>query len=245
MTRFHKAAKKAQAAPASNKPIGTLNYFPIRGRAETIRLILAANELEWEEIVQFDKAAAGTGDMPFGQCPTWFQKSLGTQLSQMDAICRHIGRQVGWYGRGGVNEARIDEVLGGIEDLRMQYVKLIYVSNFDKQALQAYQADMLDLAGMNRPKAGAHLQFLENFLARHGGEWAVGDRLSIADAAVFDLFDLHVDLCNNSAQYISTKPLEAFPLLAAHRVKFSNLAGVKAYLTSSKRPTRVNNSDRF
>lgn len=226
------------------KAFGTLNYFPLRGRGEPIRLILAANNLEWEEISEFNRVegVAGTGELPFGQLPTWSQDNLGGRpLSQMDAICRHIGRQVGWYGAG-AKDMRVDEILAGVEDLRQQYLKLVYRSKFDKDALVQYEQEVLSRSGM---LASFNLRFLENCLEREaGGQWAVGDSLTIADSALFDIFNAHVDLQRNQAQHITLEPLVEFPLLAAHHAKFAALPGVAKYC-KERRFAKVNGTEHW
>lgn len=162
------------------------------------------------------------------QWPLWKQDDdvLDTPLAQTDAITRHIGRLVGWYGISPVEDARIDQVLGGVESLRGKYSALVYGETYD---LQAYIGLHVDVLGVKQRNGGAHFQYLENLLRDDDKDWAVGTKPSIADAQVFDIFDMHLHLLSESNLAM------LFPKLMKHHAKFASLPGVAAYLKSSLR----------
>src|SRR4051794_26607880 len=95
------------------QPECVLHYWPSKGRAESVRLTLAACGLEWreervtDEIMAATKKRAGTVDSPFGQWPLLSED--GYILCQTNAINKHIGRQHGLYGaRGGKEDYLCD-----------------------------------------------------------------------------------------------------------------------------------------
>lgn len=47
-------------------------------------------------------------------------------ICQSNAICRYIGRRYGLYGSNRSEAAQIDQIMDGVEDLRIKYVHLIY-----------------------------------------------------------------------------------------------------------------------
>ncbi|KAH9253190.1 hypothetical protein BASA81_008872 [Batrachochytrium salamandrivorans] len=213
----------------SLQPLGTITYFPqARGRAEPIRLILAANLIAWEENHELDKEMAGSVALPFGQWPLWTQPSWNRPLAQTDAITRHLGRLVGWYGLEDV-DSRIDELLGGVEGLRAKHTQYMYGGS--EATLEQYKELHVSRAGVNQRNGGAHLQYLENLLLEEddGEWWSTGRQVTIADAQLFDIVDLHVTLLGGENIAAS------FPKLAKLHAKFASLPGIAAYLKSSMR----------
>jgi hypothetical protein len=47
-------------------------------------------------------------------------------MCQSNAICRHIGRKHAMYGSSHAEAAMIDQIMDGVEDVRVKYLKLIY-----------------------------------------------------------------------------------------------------------------------
>lgn len=80
-------------------------YFPIRGRAEPIRLLFALNDIDWKESLvdkEVMKKAAGDDIYPFGQVPIVEEYDDVNMLHprylcQMDAILKRLGRRYGYY----------------------------------------------------------------------------------------------------------------------------------------------------
>jgi glutathione S-transferase len=171
-------------------PIPEIIYTPVWGRAEPVRLALAAAGLEWKEVhygtTDAMKAKAGTADFPFGQIPIFVDDSL--RVAQMDSFMRHIGRKHGMYGRGLEEAAMIDMVMLGVEDLRKQYLKVIY-ENADAAA---YVRNHIDPASRKGRNGGAHFSFLVGILERNGGGggYVVGSKLSIADISLYNMCKL-------------------------------------------------------
>merc|ERR1719183_1419172 len=122
------------------------------------------------------KAKAGTEDCPFGQVPVCVDGNL--KIAQMDAIMCHIGRKYGLYGSNLDEAAQIDMVLLGVEDLRKQYLKVIYEGADSAKFVENF----IDPASMQGYNGGSHFSFLGGMLARNDGgkRYIVGSKLSIA-----------------------------------------------------------------
>jgi glutathione S-transferase len=224
--------------PTPSKPPGVLVYFPIRGRGEPIRLINVVAGWEWEQRLwdrSQKQAKVGTPDLPFGQVPVWMESDGGEikTLSQSDAICRYLGRQCGMYGFDAWQDAKIDEILSGVESMRLKYLGLVY-SAYTTEMLEAYRKLHVDLEGQTENCQGAHLGFLDILVARSETGWAAGtSSVSLADVHVFDIVDTHLKI------YPAQVKQNFKHLMAVHE-RFAQIPAVAAYLVSDKRPEFVN-----
>merc|ERR1711879_528708 len=215
-----------------------LQYFPLRGRGEVIRLALAYKGIEYvEEPIDYQamKSAAGSAEHPFGQAPIFVVGDL--HIAQMDSILRYLAREYDLYGSNNTEKALIDMVLGGVESIRGDYTNLIYKDELKDDAKKSYAEQHFGTASITTRNGGAHFQYLENFLQRNGGGkgWAVGDVFSIADIHLFDIIDLHL-----RDQLFPSEVKEKFPLLVAHHGRVAAEANIAAYLASDKRPSHIN-----
>ncbi|XP_066442927.1 glutathione S-transferase P 1-like isoform X2 [Eleutherodactylus coqui] len=101
-----------------------ITYFPVRGKAEGIRMLLADQGATWkEEVVQFADWFGGESDLKqqavFGQLPQF--KDGDFVLYQSNSILRYLARKYGIAGAGNQESALIDMVNDGVEDLRGKY----------------------------------------------------------------------------------------------------------------------------
>src|SRR4051812_48818940 len=97
-----------------NKP--TLIYFPVRGRAEIIRLVLAEAGVEYDEhpILKGEPPRNGrptdfaelkaSGLLPFQAAPVW-EDADGFRLAQSLAIVRYLSKKHGLMGSNPREEA--------------------------------------------------------------------------------------------------------------------------------------------
>lgn len=174
----------------TKQPIIELVYTPVWGRAEPIRLALAAADQEWRDVhfgsMEAMKAKAGTADCPFGQVPVCIDGDL--KIAQMDAIMCHIGRKFGLYGSNLAEASQVDMVMFGVEDLRKQYLKVVY-ENADQVNFVENHINPATMKGRN---GGAHFSFLAGILERNRGGrgYIVGTKLSIADVQVYNICTL-------------------------------------------------------
>jgi glutathione S-transferase len=217
----------------------TLEYFACRGRGEVLRLLWAQQGIEYKEVaINYEamKAGAGSAAYPFGQSPL-VHLDNGLVLAQMDTILRYFARENSLYGSSNEEAAFIDMFLGGVEDVRGNYVKLIYEGQLQVEAKQKYQSLHIDPSGVTSRNGGAHFRFLENLLIRNreGLGFAVGENLTIADLHLFDLMDLHL-----REALFPTEMKANFPVLVEHHRRIGQLPNITTYLLSDKRPQQVN-----
>ncbi|KAM3920902.1 glutathione S-transferase P 2-like [Leptodactylus fuscus] len=198
----------------------TVTYFPIRGRAEAIRLLLADQGATWtDEEVQMQDWA--TGDLKknavFGQIPRIQDGDF--ELYQSNTILRYLGRK---YGISGSNErevATIDMINDGVEDLRMKYYKFLFVETDPNQ--EKYLGEL-----------AVQLGYFEKILSKNsnGTKFLVGDKISYADYNLLDTLQCNLDL--------SSTCLSAFPLLTAYVERLLKRPTLSAYLKSEGRTRR-------
>lgn len=170
-----------------------LVYFPVRGRAEAIRLIMMDNDFAYEEVDAGDNwVEKWKPKMQFGQCPCFIDED-GFQLVQSNAILRHLGRKFGLYGDTDQEAAILDMMNAGVEDIRIQYLKMIY-QNYE-EGKEPYIKDIPN-----------KLQPFEKLLKPTNG-YILGDKISWTDYNLFDLLDI-----NN---VLSPGCLDGFPALKA------------------------------
>ncbi|XP_059959715.1 glutathione S-transferase P isoform X3 [Mesoplodon densirostris] len=108
-------------------PPYTIVYFPVRGRCEAMRMLLADQDQSWkEEVVTMETWPSLKGSCLYGQLPKFQDGDL--TLYQSNAILRHLGRSLGLYGKDQREAALLDVVNDGVEDLRCKYGTLIYTN---------------------------------------------------------------------------------------------------------------------
>ena len=186
----------------------TLHYFASRGKAETIRLLLNDLQLDYREIRYMRPPAVGPGMMdweeekpegiesglfPFGQLPVLKhihrpvlhkqgKDSGSVSMAQSGAIMNYIGRQHGLYGKDPFADMRIDEMIGGIADLKDKWRARFYGKDKTDE-------DIAAALPLWREEVSTWLTFIENLKKKHGGQWMVGDELTLADFYAFEALD--------------------------------------------------------
>jgi glutathione S-transferase len=213
-------------------PTPTLIYFPSRGRAEVIRLLLAEAGVDYAEhpIGKGTPPANGrptdfaalkaTGDLPFEAVPVW-EEPGGFRLAQSLAIANHLARTHGLGGRTPVEAARCDEWLGAVDDVRLELRKLVSTPAEGRAALRA------ELRTATLPR---WFGFLDRHLgANQGGAgFAVGTGLTIADLALWYLLELARD--NGFGEAI-----DRYPALVAFARRIAARPRIAAWLASPRR----------
>ena len=214
----------------------TLVYFHARGRAEVIRLVLAEAGVDYQEHpvgkgtppvngrpTDFT-ALKASGDLPFEAVPVW-EEPGGFRLAQSLAIVNHLGRTHGLGGRTPAEAAKVDEWLGGIEDVRAEVRKLAAAPPERRAAVRS------ELRTATLPR---WLGYLDRLLrANRGGQgFAVGEGITVADLALYYLLELLRD--NGLGEAI-----DRYPALVAFAQRIASRPRIAAYLASPKRPAFV------
>lgn len=214
----------------------TLIYFAGRGRAELIRLLLAESRVEYQELVvgqgtppvdgrPTDFAALkATGALPFDALPVW-EEPGGLRLAQSAAIANHIARTHGLRGKNATEEALCDQILGAVDDVRLELRKLVGASAEQRPALRA------ELAGTTLPRWFGYFDRL--LKSNDGGKgFVVGTAATVADLSLWYLLEMIRDNGLGDA-------LARHPILVAFAERIGKRPGIAQYLGSSRRPPFV------
>ncbi|XP_063045286.1 glutathione S-transferase P-like [Engraulis encrasicolus] len=200
-----------------------LTYFPVRGRAESIRLMLKDQGKEFKEVpVTFDMWMEGTvkNSCLFGQLPKFEDGDL--TLYQSNAIRRHVAKKLGLCGKNEKEAALIDMMDEAVSDLLTKYVKLIY------QEYDAKKADYIK-------QLPCDLERFEKIIAGNKGGFLVGSQISIAD------YGLLLQLLNH--EVLCPSALDKFPSLQAYKDRLSARPNIKAYFQSDEFKNRPINGN--
>ena len=200
-----------------------LTYFAVRGRVDTIRLVLelVGAPYTFEGITveawrQGDAKARALGESPFGQLPVFRDGDL--VLCQSQAILRHVARTYDLAGTTPKERAHVDEICETAFEMIVQMATLFWDPAFHEKRADHRQATAKKLSGLR-----------DHFLRRSpdGTHWAT-NATSGADAAM--AFALETMLLLHPGLVEATAELDR-----AMRGFFA-LEPVRRYVTSDRRP---------
>ncbi|KAG3289642.1 glutathione S-transferase A1 [Ictidomys tridecemlineatus] len=197
----------------AGKPV--LHYFNGRGRMESIRWLLAAAGVEFEEKLiespeDLDKLK-NDGSLMFQQVP--MVEIDGMKLVQSRAILNYIATKHNLYGKDMKERVLIDMYTEGMADLNEMIMLLPLCPADQKDAKIALIKDRTK----NR-----YLPVFEKVLKSHGQDYLVGNKLSRAD--------IHLTELLYYVEEVDSSLLANFPLLKALKTRISNLPSVKKFL---------------
>ncbi len=201
-----------------------LIYFPSRGRAELLRVVLAAAGVAYDEenfhgADEFAKLKA-SGRLPFDAVPVW-EEPDGFRLAQSMAIVMHVARGHGLYGKTPYEQALIDQALGAVDDVRLALRALVGADPAKRPELRA------ELTAKTLPRWTGYLERL--LITNRGGNgFVVGEALSIADLAFWYIHEYAADNGFGAAWSDA-------PKLTAHSQRVAALPRIAAWLASPKR----------
>uniref|UniRef100_A0A8C6X9I9 glutathione transferase n=1 Tax=Naja naja TaxID=35670 RepID=A0A8C6X9I9_NAJNA len=205
----------------SEKP--KLTYFNGRGRMESIRWLLAASGVEFEEVFletreQYLKLIKD-GYLLFDQVP--LVEMDGLKLVQTKAILNYIAGKYNLLGKDLKERAQIDMYVEGTMDL----MNLILIYPFTPPEQKEKQ-----LAAFIEKAETRYLPVYEKVLKDHGQDFLVGKQLSRADVQLLESILMVEEL---KADILST-----FPLLKAFKGRISNIPTIKKFLQpgSARKP---------
>jgi glutathione S-transferase len=199
----------------------TLYYFPIRGRGEQVRLFFRAFDIAFEDVhtkrdAFLELKKEGPAALTFGSLPMLQDGSF--RLCQSPVILSYLASKHDAAPSDPQQSAMADAIAWGAEDLRMQYFKL-----FGDEA-ETKQAEFVAGSWQQR-----WLPNLDGLLELNGAPGHfVGDSLSHADIAVWDVLD--AILIN-----IDAAELDGFSHLTAFYDTFRARPAVAAYIESGER----------
>ncbi|XP_065586898.1 glutathione S-transferase-like [Cyrtonyx montezumae] len=197
----------------SGKP--RLTYVNGRGRMETIRWLLAAAGVEFEEVFLQSREQLlkliKDGSLLFQQVP--LVEIDGMKLVQTRAILSYIAGKYNLYGKDLKERALIDMYVEGVSDL----MQLILMFPFTPP-----EAKEKNLASIAEKATERYFPVFEKVLKQHGQDFLVGNRFSWADVQLLEAI-LAVEEKVPSV-------LSGFPQLQAFKTKMSNMPTIKKFL---------------
>ncbi|XP_061210936.1 glutathione S-transferase-like [Neopsephotus bourkii] len=197
----------------SGKP--KLHYFNGRGRMESIRWLLAAAGVEFEECFLETKddltKLQKDGSLLFQQVP--MVEIDGMKMVQSRAIGNYIAAKYNLYGKDLKERALIDMYVEAIIDLN-ELLMTHTLQPEDKK--QQHLANLVDKAS-NR-----YFPVFEKVLKDHGQDFLVGNQLSKADVQLLESL-LMAEECKPDI-------LAKFPLLQSFKARISNIPTIQKFL---------------
>ncbi|NWY38794.1 GSTA3 transferase, partial [Sylvia atricapilla] len=197
----------------SGKP--RLTYLNGRGRMESIRWLLAAAGVEFDEVYletkeQYDKLIKD-GFLLFQQVP--LVEIDGMKMVQTRAIMSYIAGKYNLHGKDLKERALIDMYVEGISDL-MQMILMFPFSPPD--------AKEKNLESIKERATNRYFPVFEKVLKQHGQDFLVGNKFSWADVQLMEAI-LAVE------EKLPTV-LSGFPQLQVFKTKMSNVPTIKKFL---------------
>jgi len=195
-----------------------LHYFNGRGKAETIRLMLAAAGVEFVEapfittVDQMDTYRK-IGDVLFGQVP--FLEIDGKRLVQSSAIVRHLARKYNLYGKNDDEKVLIDILAEGNRD----FLDFFMSFEFKDQAI------ILD--DIRKKALPRYMPVYEKIVSASKSGYLVGDKLSMADVGLLEIL-LHLP-------ERTPEGFDGYPQLKEYLDRISALPNIASYLAGPQR----------
>ncbi|NWX97764.1 GSTA3 transferase, partial [Nothoprocta ornata] len=197
----------------SGKP--KLYYFDGRGKMESIRWLLSAAGVEFEEEFlttreQYEKLLQD-GSLLFQQVP--MVEMDGMKMVQTRAILSYIAAKHNLYGKDLKERVLIDMYVEGTDDLMAFIIKFPFLSAEDKEK---------ELANIIEKATGRYFPVYEKVLKGHGQNFLVGNRLSWADVHLLEAILM--------VEEKKSDVLSAFPRLQAFKADISSIPAIKKFL---------------
>jgi len=215
-----RASFSASATPILNKMSHQalskprLTYFAGRGLAEIPRLVLAQAGVDYED-VRISDISSIKDQQTFGQVPS-YEEPTGFRLNQSGAISRYIAASHGLYGSNVKESALIDQILDGLGDVRGKLNQQYALPEGDARDAfkKKWAAETLPL----------WVGYFERLLKKNNGGagFFVGDKLSLADIAVYHYFW--------TQQQENAAALKEAPLLTAFVERIASQPKIAAWL---------------
>ncbi|XP_072498553.1 glutathione S-transferase-like [Notamacropus eugenii] len=201
-----------------------LYYFDGRGRMESVRWLLAASGVEYEEVLfetaeELQNLIKG-GQLLYEQVP--MVEIDGMKMVQTRAILRYIAAKYNLYGKDRKEQLLIDMYVEGMRDL---YDMIMFLP------LALPEEQEKNMSFITEKATQRFFPVYEKALKGHGENYLVGNQLSWADVHLLELI-LMVEECKSGV-------LSAFPKLQEFKARISKLPRIHKFLQpgSPRRPS--------
>ncbi|XP_072498556.1 glutathione S-transferase-like isoform X2 [Notamacropus eugenii] len=192
-----------------------LYYFDARGKMESVRWLLAAVGVEYEEVLfktaeDFENLIKD-GNLMYQQVP--MVEMDGMYMVQTRAILKYIAAKHDLYGKDLKERALIDIYVEGMRDLNDMIIYLPFSLPEEKQKNLNY---ILERA------TERFFPVYEKVLKDHGKNYLVGNQLSWADVQLLEVILM--------AEELKSGILSAFPKLQEFKARVSKLPRIQKFL---------------
>ncbi|XP_072416790.1 glutathione S-transferase alpha-4-like [Chiloscyllium punctatum] len=192
-----------------------LHYFNGRGKMESIRWLLAAAGVEFEEEYletrdQYEKLLKD-GALLYEQVP--MVEIDGMKLVQTNAILNYVAAKYNLYGKDIKERALIDMYAEGARDLMTLVMRHPFLPSEQKDS---------DLTQINNKAKNRYFPAFEKVLKSSQTGYLVGNQLSVADVHLLEAILMIED---NASQVLSE-----FPHLQKFKLKISNIPRIQKFL---------------
>ncbi|XP_042679646.1 glutathione S-transferase [Centrocercus urophasianus] len=192
-----------------------LHYTRGRGKMESIRWLLAAAGVEFEEEFIEKKEdlekLRNDGSLLFQQVP--MVEIDGMKMVQTRAILNYIAGKYNLHGKDLKERALIDMYVEGTTDLMGMIMALPF---------QAADVKEKNIALITERATTRYFPVYEKALKDHGQDYLVGNKLSWADIHLLEAILM--------TEEVKADILSAFPLLQAFKGRMSNIPTIKKFL---------------
>jgi len=188
-----------------------LTYFNSRGKAETIRMLFAEANVQYEDN-RLDRANWPNlkPTMPFGQVPVL--EVDGKVLPQSKAIAKYVAKELHLDGKNSLEAAFCDAYVEGVDDVA-RHMMAYRMEKDPQKKEELYQK-------FKEEHAKPFLDRYEKFLSDNGSGFFVGQSLTWADIYIYDAL---LKLKSKDAQAIEQHPkLKAFITAIESRPNIKN-----------------------
>jgi len=157
-------------------------YFNVKGRGETVRLLLAAGGMKYEDKrVEFGEWPALKAKTPWGSLPV--MEVDGKPLGQSMTIARYVAREGGFVGKNSFEQAQIEAIVDQVTDMR----ETLFTAKRKPEAEQA--AAFKDFAEKTVPSILPKLEQVAAANKEKPGVF-VGGKMTIADVHFFSILEI-------------------------------------------------------
>jgi glutathione S-transferase len=199
-----------------------LTYFPIRGRAEHIRLLLEDCKIPYRQNLianenwkQLKARGPETGEIPFAQLPVLHEPGTSLYLAQSGAIARHLARRHHKYGQNELEASLADMLYDTASDIRQVYRDFIFDENW-----QAKRESFVS-------NASNRFSLLEKFVSSRNTPYLVGQDTTFADYHLLEV--IHI------IQRVQSDIIRPYSWLQSFCQKMESRPNIAEYLKSSRR----------
>uniref|UniRef100_A0A914UU27 glutathione transferase n=1 Tax=Plectus sambesii TaxID=2011161 RepID=A0A914UU27_9BILA len=206
-------------------PTYRLIYFPIRARAEAIRLLLAhANVAYVDDRINRADWPKMKDQMPLKQVPV-LEIDGKMKIAQTTAIMRYLAHQFGIAAKSPLEEAKVDMFGEAIQDAVFQYTAWRrVVMGFDEgNKDEKFKEVVVPIINNYGP-------IFEQTLTENGTGWLVGNNITWADFLAAEFFDKIITYGDPTA-------LDAYPHVMKHNKEVLSLPNVKKYIDQRPKNT--------